>query len=308
MKINTFQRVTGLAASGLLWTASSLAATSGSHYPLGAEGVKAASAPPPGVHYRMYNTWYESSTITNNDGDRLPVGFDLDVYAQVHRIVQITDKTVLGANWGYNFLIPLIDQSISITSAGINESESLALGDVVIEPITLVWFREQFDAVFGLGVVAPTGDYSSHKAANPGLGYWSGLVTAGGTYYFDQEHSWSISTLSRTLFHGKQDDTNIRPGAEFILEGGIGKEFMYKGSWMLRPGINYCAYWQVSDDSKDGQGVNAKERKRAFGLGAELNVFYLPWKLQANIRYMEEFETKNTSEGSSIILTLTKSF
>ncbi|BDY04750.1 hypothetical protein F0521_17910 [Ferrimonas sp. YFM] len=293
---------------GLVISASSYAATSGSHYPLGGEGVKAASAPPPGIHYRLYNTWYQADTLNDNQGNDSGAKFDLDVYAQVHRFIYVSDYKILGADWAFNVLVPMKDTSISIQPAGIQDSQSFALGDVVLEPFALFWHGERYDAAAALAVIAPTGDYDAHKAASPGLGYWSGMLSLGGTYYLDKQRSWSVSALSRTLVNSEQDETDIEPGEEFILEGGIGKEFNVNHTWLVQPGISYCAYWQLSDDSKDGPGVVANHKKRTLGLGAELNVFYLPWKLQANLRYVNEFEAKNTPKGESLVFTLTKSF
>ncbi|WP_417346848.1 SphA family protein [Ferrimonas sp.] len=309
LNINTQQQIQAASLLfGLVISTTPYAATSGSHYPLGGEGVKAASAPPPGMHYRLYNTWYNADTLTDNQGNDSGANFDLEVYAQVHRFIYVSDYKILGADWAMNVLVPMKDTSISIQPAGIRDSQSFALGDVVLEPFALFWHGERYDAAVALAVIAPSGDYDAHKPASPGLGYWSGMLSLGGTYYLDKQRSWSISTLSRTLVNSDQDETDIKPGEEFILEGGIGKEFNVKHTWLFQPGVSYCAYWQLSDDSKDGPGVVANQKKRTFGLGAELNVFYLPWKVQANLRYVNEFEAKNTPKGESLVLTITKSF
>ncbi|WP_299795005.1 transporter [uncultured Shewanella sp.] len=296
--------VTGL----LLSSASALAATSGSHYPIGGEGVAAGTPPPPGMHYRMYNTWYSADTLTDDNGDDTGLNVDIGAYVQLHRLVHVTEKKLFGANWAYNVIIPMVDKQTSIADFGVDDSSSFAMGDIVLEPLALFWFRENYEAALGLSVIAPTGDYDSTDAASPGMGYWSGMLTLGGTYYLDAEKSWSISGLTRTLVHSEQEDTDVRPGAEFIIEGGIGKQFALNEQWLLRPGMSYCASWQLSDDSRDGHGTSASERKNGYGIGAELNVFYLPWLLQGNLRYVNEFGSKNTAEGSSFVFTLTKSF
>lgn len=296
--------VTGL----LLNTCSAVAATSGSHYPMGGEGVVAGTPPPPGMHYRMYNTWYNADTINDNQGDDSGLDVDLDVFSQVHRLVHVTEKKLFGANWAYNVLIPMVKTDISIAPIGVDDSSSFSVGDLILEPLALFWYRENYEAALGLAVIAPTGDYDSTDASSPGKGYWSGMMTLGGTYYLDSDKSWSVSALTRTIINGEQDETDVRPGSEFTIEGGIGKQFMLDNTWLVRPGISYCATWQISDDSQDGQGTRADERKEGYGIGGELNVLYLPWLLQGNIRYTNEFGTKNMTEGSSVTFTLTKSF
>ncbi len=77
---------------------------------------------------------------------------------------------------------------------------------------------------------------------------------------------------------------------------------------LIRPGISGCAYWQFTDDSDDGPGTLADERKQAFALGAEINFFLIPQLLHLNLRVLDEFGTENTTEGIQFVLTLTKSF
>ena len=98
-----------LALSFLATAATGQAATLGSHYPFGAEGVLAATAPPQGVHYRMYNTWYNPTTLTDDNGDELPVDFDLELFASVQRLIHVTKVKILGADLLYDILVPLVD-------------------------------------------------------------------------------------------------------------------------------------------------------------------------------------------------------
>ncbi|WP_252009539.1 transporter [Ferrimonas sp. SCSIO 43195] len=291
-----------------IMASSAFAATSGSHYPIGGEGVMAGTPPPPGVHYRMYNTWYSADKLTDNNGDDTGLDVDIDAYVQLHRLVHVTDKKLFGANWAYNVIVPMVHEKFSSDALGIHDNTSFSLGDVVLEPLALFWYGEEFDACLGLAAIAPTGDYDAHDAASAGMGFWSGMLTLGGTYYMGDNRSWSASILTRTIYNGKQDDTNIRPGAEFAVEGGIGKQFALNDRWLARPGISYGASWQISDDSKDAPGVVADHHKESYSVGAELNLMYLPWHLQGNLRYATEFGAKNTSEGSSVVFTLTKSF
>ncbi len=285
------------------------AATSGSHYPFGGEGVLAASPPPPGFHYRVYNTWYNPTTLKDDNGDTVDVGFDLDIFSSVHRFVHVTDKKIFGADYFYNIIVPLVDKGISVEAAGMSDSKSLSMGDAVFEFAGLAWHKPQWDVATALAIVAPTGEYDGDKPASPGLGYWSGMLTIGATYFFDPEKSWSASALTRTLVHSKQADTDVTPGSEFVVEYGLGKEIKLTDKLLIRPGVAGCAYWQISDDSDDGPGTLADERKEAFALGAEFNFFWLPPSLfQLNLRALREFGAKNTAEGSQVVLTLTKSW
>lgn len=299
--------VGGLALlAGLCTTAG--AATQGSHYNYGVEGVLGATAPPPGWHYRMYNLWYNPNELKNNNGNTVPVNFDLNVFASVQRLIHVTNVKILGADFLYDFVVPLVDQDVTV--GPFSDSHSFTVGDIEIEPFGLAWHQPRWDATFALAVIAPTGHFEGNEPASPGLGYWSGRLTLGGTYYFDDKKTWSASVLTRTLINSEQEDTNITPGSEFIAEYGVGKEFMVNNTWMIRPGVSGASYWQISDDSDDlpQAGIVADQRKQAHAIGAELNIFYLPMLFQVNLRYLEEYGVENGPEESRFVATLTKSF
>jgi len=291
----------------ILGSFSAEAATMGSHYPFGGEGVLAGTVPPPGFHYRMYNTWYNPTTLKNDNGNELDVGLDLEVFSSVQRFVHVTEKKMLGADYFYDIIVPLVDKELTL--GNYTDSQSLALGDTVFEFFGLAWHKPRWDAAFALAAIAPTGEYDSKKLASPGLGYWSGMMTLGGTVYFDEERAWSFSALTRTLVNTEQDETNVTPGSEFVVEYGLGKEIVLNNKFSIRPGLAGCAYWQLEDDSDDGPNSFADERKTAYALGAEINMFWLPPTLfQVNLRAMREFGAENTVQGSQFVLTLTKSW
>ncbi len=284
------------------------AATSGSHYPYGGEGVLAATVPPPGFHYRVYTTWYNPTTVNDNNGNDLNNGYDLNVFSMAHRFIHVTEKKILGANFLYSIIVPVIDKNLTIDAIGVSDSKSMAMGDITIEPFALAWHLPRWDAVAALAVILPTGEFDMNKSASPGLGYWSGMLTIGGTYYFDDAKSWSLSALTRTLIHTEQNDTEVTPGSEFVVEYGLGKQITVNDKLLIRPGLSGVAYWQITDDSDDGQGTIADERKQVYALGAEFNFFWLPNLLQLNLRVLRELEVENAPEGSQFVLTVTKSW
>ena len=284
------------------------AATSGSHYTYGVEGVMGATPPPPGWHYRMYNFWYNPDELKDNSGNTVPGNFDLDVFASVQRIIHVTNIKILGADYFYDIVVPLVDTDFTFGS--FTDSHSFTVGDMEIEPFALAWRQPRWDASFALAVIVPTGHFEGSEPASPGLGYWSGRLTLGGTYYFDANKTWSVSVLTRTLINGEQEDTNVTPGSEFVAEYGVGKEFLVNNTWMIRPGLTGASYWQIDDDSDDNLGYNiiADQHKQAHAAGAEINVFYLPMLFQVNLRYLQEYGVNNGPEDSRFIATLTKSF
>jgi len=281
------------------------------HYASGVEGVEGSSVPPPGFHWRIYNIYASFDKMLDDNGDETAMNFDLKVIASAHRFVFMTKHKILGADYGMDLVIPLtkVDLRIDITPGPgvVVDDSSSNLGDIVVEPFILAWHKPRYDAAIGLAVVAPTGKFGDDpKRVFNGYGYWSGIFTLGGTWFFDEEKSLSASVLTRTIVHTEQKYTDITPGAEFVAEWGVGKTISAANGLLIRPGMAGFGEWQISDDS--GDGVN-DDRSRKYAIGPEINLFWLPPRLfQANLRALWEFDARNNAEGSQIILTLTKSF
>ena len=281
------------------------AGAAGNGYTPGTEGVMAATIPPPGFHYRMYNTYVDADTLTDKNGDELNVGFDLTVFAQAHRFVWITKQKLFGADYGMSAIVPLISTDFNVDTLNIHDSET-GLGDIFIEPLVLGWYGERYDIGLGLGLNLPTGKFSRNEPASCGNGYVSGLLTLGGTYYLDDEKAWTASALTRTLVYGEQEETDVTPGWEFIVDWGIGKQFPLTKGVLARPGICGYTYHQLGEDHGPG---TAGDKGRNFAIGAEVNLFWLPPCLfQANLRVLKEFGAKDEAESTKVVLTLSKSF
>jgi hypothetical protein len=274
------------------------------HYVNGVEGIKAATLPPPGLYYRLYNVFYNADEFNDEHGDSMDINFEVSVYAMVHRLVWITDKKILGADFGADIIIPLVYTDIEIKGTPVPvDDDQFGLGDIAIEPFVLSWHGPLYDASFGLAVYLPTGEYDQSEPASPGKDMWTGLITLGGTYYLDAEKTWSASILARYEIHSEKDETDVRPGNDFHFEWGIGKTLAK--IWDV--GVTGYCQWQVSDDS----GSDARDttvHDRVYAVGPEVTVFIPPAKLIASLRSQWEFGAEDRSEGNVTSLTLTKPF
>ena len=205
-----------LAALPLLSSAGSAVAQS-AHYPSGVEGLKGATLPPPGLYFRDYNYFY---TVDRFPGG--PAGFGLDVYVQAPRLIGITDQKFLGGYYGWDVLFTFPYQDVEIGQASWSE---FGFGDMFVEPVTLSWHEEKFDASVGYGVWAPTGGFDAMNPASPGKGFWTHMLTAGATWYFDADKTWALSALNRYEFNTEQQQTGITPGDVWTIEYGLSKTF-----------------------------------------------------------------------------------
>jgi hypothetical protein len=159
--------VAGCLALSAVLGASGWAATSGSHYNYGVEGVQGATVGPPGWHYRMYNFWYSPDELKDNSGNTVPVDFDLEVFASVQRLIHVTGIKILGADYLYDILIPLVDQKFSF--GGFSDSHSFSVGDITIEPFALAWHQPRWDALSAWAWSCPPAILRVMKRPRPGL-------------------------------------------------------------------------------------------------------------------------------------------
>lgn len=278
-------------------------AIAGAHYVSGTEGLKAATLPPPGVYWRMYASYYDADTSRDNGGDKIKPDFDLNVAAWTNRFIWSTDVEILGGNLVMDIIIPTVYTDISMRNAGPGSfgANDWGVSDIILEPFVLAWHGNRYDAALGAALFLPTGDYNKNQPASPGKGFWTVMLSAGGTLYFDEARSWHASVLSRYEIHTKQEGTRQTHGDDFSFEWGVGKTV----NNLFDVGLAGYCYWQVTEDS----GSNSDDYKeRGYAIGPEISTNIPEWNLGVSLRSIYEFGSRNKAEGNSTVLTLTYRF
>jgi len=144
MKLKSIHIIPTLSASLLFLLPNAIQAQPTAHYSPGSEGILCASVPPPGVYLRDYNIFYTSDRVNDGSGHSVgPANFSTFTYAQVPRIIWVTDWKVLGADYLLNVIPPITYQK---TTAGPFKSSTLGVGDVYVDN-GLAWHVKQFDFV-----------------------------------------------------------------------------------------------------------------------------------------------------------------
>jgi hypothetical protein len=292
-----------LIVAGLLGVPTLPTAQPTAHYVPGVEGIKGASLPPPGLYLRDYNAVYYADRINDAHGDKVG-GLDTKafIYANVPRLVWITDYQLLGGFIGVDGLLPLQYTDLDI-KAGPNKlisDSTFGIGDLFGE---VTWSKhiQKFDFSLGAGVWAPTGDSAPGLTTRAGLGYWTCMLTAGATWYIDPEKKWAVSALNRYEFNSEKDDADFTPGQAYTLEWGLS----YGLSKTVDVGLAGYYQQQVTGDS----GRNgSSERDRVAGVGPEVSVFYPRYALGWSLRYAYEFLAESRLQGHTAALTITKRF
>ncbi|MCX6867937.1 MAG: transporter [Verrucomicrobia bacterium] len=267
----------------------------GGHYPAGVEGIKGASLPPPGVYFRDYNIGYFADQFENG-----PPDFDISAYINAPRLIWITPYKILGADYGMDLIIPFGYMNWEYAGGAVKD-HYFGLGDIQIEPLLLSWHFKQFDLAFGYAVWAPSGDFSPTRPDLLAKGYWSHMLTLGGTWYIDQEKTWAVSLLNRYEFAHEQTQTHTDPGQVYTIEWGISK------SLSKTLDIGLIGYYQ-QQTTKDSGPMASNLRDRIVGLGAEINMFCPKMGMFTSIRYAGEFDAVQRPEGQLLAVTLTKPF
>ncbi|GAB1535377.1 transporter [Geovibrio sp. ADMFC3] len=269
-------------------------------YPLGSEGLKAATLPGPGFYYVMYNQYYTSDELKDADGDKIDNGFDATIFAMAHRFVYVTNKKIFGADYGMNLIVPTVNLNIEMSGIGVDDS-STGIGDITIEPIALAWHKPRYDALLAGAVYLPTGEYDERDAANIGSDHFTFQLSGGYTVYFDPERLWHFGFLARYEKHLENRATDVTFGDDVDIDYGLGRTF---GLWDV--GISGYAHWQVTEDK--GSDKTTDEKDRIFAVGPEVQYTIPALKGQIVAKYYKEFGARDTKEGDAFWLKLVKAF
>ena len=263
------------------------------HYPAGAEGAKGGSLPPPGVYFRDYSLFYTAGNF--KDG---PPQFDIFAYINAPRLIWMTDLKVLGANYGMDVIVPFGSLDWKVNGS---KSCYFGLGDIQLEPLLLSWHFQQFDLAGGYAVWAPTGDYSPSRPDLISKGFWSHMLTLGGTWYPDKEKTWAVSLLNRYEFCHEQEQTHINPGQVYTAEWAISKNFRKTID------VGVIGYYQ-QQTTKDSGATATTKLDRKVGIGPEISMVCPKLGLITSVRYAYEFAAVERPEGQLVTLTFTKRF
>jgi hypothetical protein len=273
-------------------------AQTASHYPAGAEGIKGPQLPPPGLYFRDYNYIYFANKFEEG-----PPAFDINVYVQAPRLVWITNYQILGGFYGMDTIIPFAYQDLdySIPDVVSFSGSDFSLGDIFVEPITISWHENKFDAAVGYGFWAPSGDFDLDADINPGKGYWTQMFTGGITYYPDKGKLWSLSALNRYEINQKQEDTEVTPGQYWTVDWAVARSV----TPTLEVGLSGYHQMATTAASNDPSSIM---KDYATALGPEITLAFPQNMFFISARYMREVSVDNRPEGNTMNITFTKRF
>jgi hypothetical protein len=287
---------------------------------LGDMGVKSGSQPAPGFYVGTLYYRYKTDTIKGPDGKS--VGLDptgeaqQTIQAAVPMAIYVTNRKVLGANFGMMAVMPFANGTLEAPGFGLSEKASTGASDLYVMPAQLGWHTRRFDATTGFAFFAPTGRHSAGADDNLGKGMWSYEVSGGTTLYLDEARSFSVAATAYWETHTKKDGDvaakgvtihDVKVGQLMTIEGGVGKSFLQGAASV---GMAYYAQWKVTEDqfAVSSLTLPVTDKHRVLGLGPDVTIpIATSSKLIAlvNLRYLVEMGTQTKTQGQSIVVTTT---
>ncbi len=293
--------VVSLCAAALLVGGAGAAFAGGSNvYPNGAEGFWMGAAPPPGLYYQNYTLYYSAHKYASNSGSDIAAGplagFQMNAFANVSRVIYISDKSFCCANWGAHIFIPY--QYFDADAAG-GDATIGSLGDIIVDPFLLAWHWPNLHIVSGLDIYLPTGNYHSGRLMN----------TSANTVVFEPVLGLSYMTPMKGLtasvklmydIPGDNDDFvnpfnpairgDLQYGQEFHFDYSL--DYAVAENWKV--GVGGYFYQQTTNDELNGVDIeNNRGHVWAVGPGVEWG------KGNWVVSYRTQFEVdaKNRPEG-----------
>lgn len=260
----------------------------------GAEGFLAGALPPAGSYFINYLGNYNGS-LHNQNGEELRMnGQNANVNAtfNVLRFVHVTDKKVLGADWGYQLVVPVVSQTMDIFG---QNSHDWGVGDITVTPVVLGWHpSKNFHILAAVDFFLPTGRWSASTPAKQiGANYFSIEPVIGMSYLADNGFEASTK-LMYNLKASSNPDTHYKSGDEFHMDYVLGYR---SGAWAGGVGGYYLK--QITDDKVNGKVVNNGNRGEVFAIGPQLS-YSAANGSQFIVKWDHETKAENRFKGDKV--------
>ncbi len=287
----------GLAGMMMLSLALQAAATEGggSVYAGGGEGQMTGALPPPGQYLINYSMYYSADSFKGADGHTVPIDFDVHAFADVVRLINVTDINVLGGNWAQHTCIPFVWEKVGMTPGSERvKDKNFGLGNIDVDPFIIGWHEAPFHWIVGVDTYLPVGKYHADSLANTGRNYWTFEPVLAITYL--NECGQELSAKMMYDINTENEETEYRSGQEFHTDFVAAQ---HCGAWAF--GIGGYYYYQTTDDRQHGGPVDGGNQGRQIALGPQVS-YELENHMNFSLAIDHEFDTKNKPQGDVVWL------
>jgi hypothetical protein len=271
------------------------------HYIGGATGLENGSTAPPGF-YATFLPVVERVDALKGPGGATIAKPDISVVANMAAYAMTTQKKILGADYGFSVIIPVVNTRFSANIFNAS-AESGGVSDIYFAPIVLGWEKGNANYAVNYGFYAPSGYYDPSSGLNPGLGFWEQQIQAGATYSIGKAKLWNTSFLTTWEINQSKSSVDVKPGPMLTGEYSFGRRF---DKYQMNAGVAGYGYKKLSPDS--GSGINpllAGITDRSFGIGPEWKYTNLKWRLGFDFRFEQQFGVQAKTSGKIFVVSIT---
>lgn len=257
----------------------------------------------PGTLFELPAQIYRSNSAHDAQGHSLAGAQKVRSTTVLPHFAYISSKTVLGANYGAEVLLPLVHLDLDIDHGP--DGRRTRQGDLVVSPLLLQWaprsvlgrpYWQRLNFVFSL----PTGSYSADSDINTGSNVW--VFNPHYVFTWELTERLEISGRVHYAWSSRNNDPasglnadNIQPGE--AIHSNLAVSYAVSDRW--RVGVAGYQLKQTSDDRIDGHRQK-DSREQVAGIGP--GVMYRQGKqtLFANLYF--ESAAENRSQGTQLTL------
>jgi len=236
--------------TAVLLTTTSAFAGGGQQYPNGAEDIYCGACPPPGWWGISYTYYKDIDKFTDAGAGGADVSLDGEVFAEVVRIINSRENTILGGRHLMHAFFIYMDVDLGMSG------DDSGLSNIIFDPIILTWSvgeDKNIHLTTGVDIYIPVGDHDDAKLVNVGKDFWTFEPIFAVTGIYDQ---WSFSAKFMYDFNTTTDVQVVPTGVVGNLTPGQEFHFDYAADYAIgngvRAGLNGYYYKQIEDDEIDG--------------------------------------------------------
>jgi hypothetical protein len=252
----------------------------------------------PGFYMQGTGMFFNAQEFVDGSGDTAN-NDETDYVLAALALVWRPDLELLGGDY-QAVVTPAIGNlsGLPVLVDGRPQDAPVGLTDMFFSPIGLGWHWSEFHLVAALGAFAPTGRFEQGAADNTGLGFWTAMPFALGTYRTARGVFEKVPLLATVggfyETHSNQEGRDFRPGDSFTFEWALGLELAERTSL----GVAGFLYRQVSDPS--GRDAVPVVRYRSHGIGLTFSQGIGP--LNVNARAYRDFNVRNGPVGTLVYI------
>jgi hypothetical protein len=258
-------------------------AVSSPAYPEGLMGIDAGSTPPPGTVVLLVSGGEAvENHMRNSCGDEV-VGWKATIVPIMTILNWQTGKKFLGGQYGFSFVeASMADINITVpTGSNTTETGNVAGPlDPSIFPLTLAWRQKRFEETVQVGEQLSINSFNKNSLVNRAMGYYSTLLSFGGTAALSKDHTARFSVLNHMEFHHEHMvGLHYTLGAEDHFDAGLSKDFnqgpiLSKYLYPFTVGAVGWGHFMFTESHGSDLPWDSHIRPHAWAYGAEVHKGY----------------------------------